>query len=468
MENSRFSRTYLVQYLFASIGNIIFFSEGMQFAWASSSIPKLLGNESYVTVTKEEAKWISNSYMIGDVVGGFFSFVIFNNISRKLSLYVSCLPVLTSLVGILFANSTLVLYFARFIGGVGRNMNLVAIPMYIGEIANPEIRGALGTFTNIFINLGMICVTAITTYVSIRASAIVGVVVATTALTLIHFVPESPYYLLMVSRKDDAKKSLQVLRQSKEVDKELDDLEVSIKKQMEQSESLVKKFSQLFTVRANLKAAFIAIFLKSLQMLTGVSVVIMHCHTIFEQATGSISPDVSTLIYYGVMFATCFFSTSIIDKFERRTLMVISCFLTWLVLTVQGIYFYLNMHGYDLTFLTWLSIFDLIFFSVAYRIGLGTVTFIMCSEIFAVNVKVAGVALSNVAFSLSSLIANIIFDYTEDSFGIHTPFWIFGGLAAVGAIFSAFVLPETKGKTLDEIQQMLASTKKRKEKNVIC
>ncbi|KAF5300122.1 hypothetical protein FQR65_LT09212 [Abscondita terminalis] len=463
------TRRYLVQCAFAIIGNLIFFSEGIQYGWASSVLPQLSKNDSYIPITHDESKWISNCYMIGDVVGGLFSFVLFNNMSRKLSLFTSCAPILLALTGIYFANSALTLCLARFVGGVGRSMNLVAIPVYIGEISNPEIRGALGTITNTIINVGIICVTAVTTYSSIGNGAILGIVFAGTAMVLIYFIPESPYYLLMKSRKEDAEKSLKILRQSEDVAQELADLRIAVNRQTNENDTLFKKFVLLFTVRSNLKSAGIGTFLKSMQMFTGLSAIIMHCHTIFAQAGGSMSPPVSSLIYYSFMSLSCLFAFLLVERFTRRTLMIVSCLLTSLVLIVQGIYFYVNTLGYNLQFLSWLPVFNLVFFSISYRLGLGTVSIIMCSEIFAVNVKVAGGVLCNIAFSSSSLIANVIFDYTADAYGMYTPFWIFGGCSAMGAVITAFCLPETKGKTLDEIQCLLASGKNtKKEKNEIC
>ncbi|KAF5300123.1 hypothetical protein FQR65_LT09213 [Abscondita terminalis] len=458
-------RSHLIQYLFAIMCNIIFLSEGMQYGWASSGLPVLLGNNSYTSITKEESKWISNSYIVGDVVGGLFSFVIFNNVSRKLSLYVSCVPVLVSHIGNYFANTATVFYITRFIGGVGRNMNLIIILMYVSEISNPEIRGTLGAFANVFLNTGVIGVTAITTYLSLKISAIVGIVIAIIPFTLIHFLPESPYYLVMVSRKTEAVKSLEILRQTRLVDQEFEDLCIAVKKQTTKNDTLVKKFLLLFTVKTNLKAAGIGMFLKSLQMFSGSSALIMHSHAIFEQAGGSMSPHVSSLIYNGATLFMCLCSTSVVERYPRRTLMITSCFLICLVLVAQGACFYITNFGYDFEFLTWLPVLNLVFFSICYRLGLSTVSIIMCSEIFAVNVKVAGGVLCNIAFSLSSLVANVIFDYTEDAFGMYTPFFIFGGCAAFGGVVSIFFLPETKGKTLDEIQEVIACGKRNSEHN---
>lgn len=151
-------------------------SDGMQFAWPSPAIPKLLQKDSPVRMTKDEAKWITQYYIMGNIAGVIVSFLIFNRRSRKLSIFISCLPILMSWIGILTTSSLTVLYIARFIGGVGRNMAYVVVPIYIGEIAAPNIRGILGTFMYIMMNIGVLMVYAMTPYLHLYVPPVVGIV----------------------------------------------------------------------------------------------------------------------------------------------------------------------------------------------------------------------------------------------------------------------------------------------------
>ncbi|KAF2881279.1 hypothetical protein ILUMI_24898 [Ignelater luminosus] len=456
-------RKYAVQYLAVFVATLGMLSDGMQFGWPSPAIPKLLREDSPIPMTKEQSKWVTQSYIAGNVAGVLLSFAIFNKLSRKISIFISSLPIIISWLGNLVASSISVLYVARFIGGVGRNMAYVAVPMYIGEIADPQIRGVLGTFMYIMMNVGVVAVYALTPYLPLSVSSITGLILAVVQILFLKFVPESPYYLITSGKEEEARKSLQTLRRSDDVEEELKTLIVAMKRQTAGNNRFKDSFSRLFTVRSNLKALGILLMLRAIQMLSGVSVMTMHIHMIFQQAGGHLTTEVSAIIYGVMMLSSCLFSMATTDRFGRKSLMIFSCLVTSLVLISQGFFFYVKIGvGYNLDYLAWLPILNIIGFVLAYRIGLGTIPIVMVSELFPANVKVAGVVLADLMYSVSSFISNALFEYTEDALGIFTPFWLFGGFCLVAVVFSILFVPETKGKTLEEIQYLLMN------KNTAC
>lgn len=446
-------KIYSISLVSATLGML---SDGMQFGWPSPAIPKLLREDSPIPMTKEQSKWVTQSYIAGNVAGVILSFAIFNKLSRKLSIFISSLPIIISWVGNLAASSIFVLYFVRFIGGVGRNMAYVAVPMYIGEIADPQIRGVLGTFMYIMMNVGVVAVYAITPYLPLSVTSTTGLIIAVAQILFLKFVPESPYYLIMSGKEEMTRKSLQTLRRSDDVEDELKTLTIAMKRQTAGSNRFRDSFSRLFTVRSNLKALGILLMLRAIQMLSGVSVMTMHIHMIFQQAGGNITTEISAIIYGFMMLSSCLFSMATTDRFGRKSLMIFSCLVTSLVLISQGFFFYVKIGiGNNVESLSWLPILNIIGFVLAYRVGLGTIPIVMVSELFPANVKVAGVVLADLMYSVSSFISNALFEYTEDALGIYTPFWIFGGFCLIAAVFSILFVPETKGKTLEEIQYLL-------------
>lgn len=422
-------------------------SDGMQFGWPSPAVPKLLSNNSSsFHLNKEQAKWITNFYIIGNICGLLISIMIFKKMSRKASLVTSCLPVLAAWFGILISRKVWMLFLARFIGGIGRNMIYVVVPMYIGEIANPNIRGALGSLIYGSMNVGVILVYTLTPYLALEVSSSVGLALALTQLALVYFIPESPYYLLTRNRLRDAENSLKVLRQTVNVEKELEDLTQAVARQTQQKSQI----TQLFKVSSNRRALLILLFLRFVQMFSGVSVMTMHIHSIFQEAGGNFPPERSALIYGVLMLLSCFCTMGIMDRYGRKSLMIFSCVTTAVVLLSQAAYLYCASRE-----IAWLPLLLVIAYIFTYRIGLGTVPMVMVGELFPTNVKVPGVVISDLVYSLSSLLANVVFQYTEEAFGMFAPFSIFGSVCLVTAILSAKYVPETKNKTLEEIQIIL-------------
>lgn len=421
-------------------------SDGMQFGWPSPAILKLRSTNATIALDKIVIKSITNVYILGNMCGLIISIVIFKRLSRKVSLIISSLPILIGWLGILISRASWMILFARFIGGIGRNMIYVVVPMYIGEIADPNIRGVLSSFIYSSMNIGVILVYALTPYFPVEVSPITGLTLAFVQLLLIFFIPESPYYFLTQNKVREAEHSLKILRQRANVDNELSEISEAVLRHTSQKSNT----SQLFKVSSNRKALSILSFLRFVQMFSGVSVMTMHIHSIFQKAGGNFTPEKSALIYAILMMFSCFCTMSFTDKFGRKTLMIFSCTTTASVLISQGIYLYSASGN-----LNWLPLTLVIAYVFTYRIGLGTVPMIMIGELFPTNVKVAGVVVSDLIYSVSSLLSNIVFQYTNETFGMHTPFFVFGGVCIVASVLSMKYVPETRNRTLEEIQMIL-------------
>lgn len=127
---------------------------------------------------------------------------------------------------------------------------------------------------------------------------------------MLKLVPESPYYLLMNDREDEARRSLMLLRSSNDVEDELKSLKVAVDRQTQEK----SKFSKVFTSKSNRKALGILLVLRGVQTLSGVSVMTMHIHLIFKEAGGNISAELSAIIYALMMLSSCVFSMATSDR----------------------------------------------------------------------------------------------------------------------------------------------------------
>lgn len=236
------------------------------------------------------------------------------------------------------------------------------------------------------------------------------------------------------------------------MDNELDTLTSAVTRQTRDAGS----FLQLFKKRSNRKALGIMLFLRFAQMMSGVSTVTMHIHSVFEQAGGKFTSQTSALIYGVMMLVSCVCTMGLMDKYGRRPLMTLSCLITAAILLLLGVYFYAKLAmRCDTDALSWLPTLLVVAFVFSYRFGLGTVPMVMVGELFPANVKVSGVVVSDLMYSVSSFSSNFLFQYTENELGMYAPFFIFATVCFVAAAFSYRCVPETRSRTLEEIQFLL-------------
>jgi SP family facilitated glucose transporter-like MFS transporter 8 len=153
-------------------------------------------------------------------------------------------------------------------------------------------------------------------------------------------------------------------------------------------------------------------------------------------------------------------STLLVDKAGRRVLLMFSSTVMAACLAVLGLCFYLQTHGYDVSSISWLPLASVAVFIVVFSMGFGPVPWIMLGELFPNNVK--GIA-SAVTAAFNWILAFVVtksFQNLLDLLGSPITFWLFAVMCVVGTIFTAALVPETKGKDLEDIQLELSVRKK--------
>jgi SP family facilitated glucose transporter-like MFS transporter 8 len=153
-------------------------------------------------------------------------------------------------------------------------------------------------------------------------------------------------------------------------------------------------------------------------------------------------------------------STLLVDKAGRRILLLLSSTVMAVCLTTLGLCFHLQSHGHGVTSISWLPLASVATFIVVFSMGFGPIPWTMLGELFPSNVKGAASALSAafnwiLAFAVTKSFQNLL-----DVLGSPVTFWLFAVMCIVGTIFTAVLVPETKGKTLEEIQLQLSGLQK--------
>ncbi|KAG5320679.1 TRET1 protein, partial [Pseudoatta argentina] len=431
---------------------------GAMMGWTSPVLPNLEKNGGPLEspISSEQSSWIGSLMALGAIFGSFVAGYLGEKLGPKRALLSCLVPYLIGWILIASAGHVAQLYVARLILGLALSIVFTIIPMYNGEIAEVSIRGALGSFLQLFITIGFLYAYAIGPFVSYTIFWILCAILPIIFFISFLFMPESPYFLLRRGRRDEAIASLAKLRSKSEaaIQKEADEIQVILDEAFKTQVSIL----DLFKVKVNIKALGHTCALASFQQFTGINVVLFYLQNIFIAAGGSIPTDVAPIIIGVVQIIASAVTPVVVDRSGRRMLLVISGIGETVSLCAMGLYFYLKevQHATDVVDqISWLPIVSLVIFIATYCVGWGPLPWAVMGEMFDPNVKAkaSGITVSVcwfLAFLLTKFVSNI-----EQALGNYASFWMFAGFCLVSVLYTIFLLPETKGKTLQQIQDEL-------------
>ena len=334
----------------------------------------------------------------------------------------------------------------------------MVLPTYTCEISIPSIRGILGTFFHLSLVIGFLLCSVLGLEglgLSWRWITIICTTAPILFLVSVIFVPESPYYLLKKGRRNEAYKAMRRLRGAAyHMDPEFNLLETAVKMQMGQTSHI----TDLFQWWA-LKPCLVSVWLHVFQQISGPNAVFSYTVLIFSAAGSDSDPQLSAVICNIIRLVVAGLATCLVDLVGRRLLLVTSEAGMAIAMLALGTSFHLQDQDPNLyATLGWLPLFSLILFTVSFSIGLGPMTWMMTAEIVPRQVK--GPAISIAAFINWSLafIVTKTFDDMQTAMTAAGAYWLYGSFSALGFIFCLLFMPETKGKTYEEIQMFFGNS----------
>ncbi|KAM8708633.1 hypothetical protein ACLKA7_015580 [Drosophila subpalustris] len=432
------------------------FAAGTLLGWTSPAETSIVdGSANYdFDVSTEQFSWVGAFMTLGAACVCIPIGFLINQIGRKWTMLLLVLPFIVGWAMLIWAQNVVMMYVARFILGIAGGAFCVTAPMYTGEIAQKDIRGTLGSFFQLMITIGILFVYGLGAGLNVFWLSIICGLIPIVFGVIFFFMPESPTYLVSKGRSESAVQSIQWLR-GKEYDyaPELEELHQTDREIREQRVNIWAALTRPVTI----KAMSISLGLMFFQQVSGINAVIFYSEGIFEAAKTGIDSSLSTILIGVMQVVATLASTIVVDKLGRRLLLLASGIVMALSTTAIGVYFFLkDQDENSVANLGWLPVASLCIFIIMFSIGYGPVPWLMMGELFATDIKgFAGSIAGTTNWVLAFIITKTFKNLTE-GLGSGPTFWLFSGLTVVGVFFVFFVVPETKGKSLNEIQQELA------------
>ncbi|MCL7034900.1 hypothetical protein MKW94_027481 [Papaver nudicaule] len=383
---------------------------------------------------------------IGAMVGAITSGSIADFIGRKGAMRMSSAFCIAGWLSIYFAKDALALDVGRLATGYGMGVFSYVVPVFIAEIAPKNLRGALTTLNQLMISCGVSTSFLIGPILPWRSLALFSLFPCVIMLVGLFFIPESPRWLAKIGKQKEFEAALQQLW-GREANTHSEAAEIT-----NCTESLQQlpqaRLRDLFQI-GYLHSVTIGVGLMVCQQFGGINGVLFYLRQTFVSA--GFPPDLGTTICAILPIFVTAVGASLIDRAGRRALLLVSA--TGLVLGcfLAGAAFFMKDHELLLEAVPALIVTGILVYIGSFCIGMAAVPWVVMSEIFPINVKGVAGSLTTLVSWFGTWVASYTYNYLMN-WSTYGTFFIYAVINGLAIIFIARVVPETKGKTLEEIQ----------------
>jgi sugar porter (SP) family MFS transporter len=440
----------------ASLGGLLF---GYDTAVISGTLSMV---RSQFALNAAMEGWYVSSALVGCVVGVSFAGWLSDKYGRKKVLLVAAALFTISAIGCAFISSFSTLAIYRLIGGMGVGIASMLSPMYISEISPPAIRGKLVSLYQLAITVGILGSYLInawllnqsagqTIFVSSKLTMVfktevwrgmLGMEAIPAALffILLIFVPESPRWLVIKGKIEKAK--LILIKTSGEHESEIEI------KEIRESLETEKKSKNLILEPGIKLAVFLGVSLAVLQQFTGIDAIIYYGPRIMETAGFALNDALASQVIIGsINLIFTILAILLIDRFGRKPLLLSGTLGMFVSVIIIGFLFYFNQAEGVLL----LSL--LLVFIASFAFSLGPVVWVILSEIYPTKIRGRAMSIATMAVWIGTALLGQFLPLSLDNLGPAVTFWIFGFFCIPTMWIGWKIMPETKGKTLEEIEK---------------
>jgi SP family xylose:H+ symportor-like MFS transporter len=412
--------------------------------------------------------FVVSSALIGCIIGGLAGGWVSTNIGRKRGLVIAAVLFLVSALGAAAPEFPFApighggpgymgfFVFYRILGGIGVGLASMLSPMYIAEIAPPKVRGNLVAWNQFAIIFGMLVIYFVNFGISKTGSGdawlnvigwrymfLSGTIPAALFLLLLLLVPETPRFLMLKGDEDGARKVLSKLVTPEERERELSEIRASLSEHHS---------GNLFSYGAPL--IFIGIMVSVFQQFVGINVVLYYATDIFKGMGMSTNASLmQTIIVGAVNLLFTVVAILSVDHFGRKPLQIIGALIMAVSMISLGADFWLGGKGM-------VALVCMLVYIAGFAVSWGPVTWVLLSEIFPNQIRGKAMAVAVAAQWIANYLVSWTFPmldknpYLVEHFNHGFAYWIYGGMSVLAALFMWRFVPETKGRSLEQMEKL--------------
>ena len=430
-----------------------------------------LANPAQANAANSLLGFVVSSALIGCIIGGLIGGWVSTNVGRKRGLIIAAVLFLISALGASapefpFAPighggpgymANFIVY--RIIGGIGVGLASMLSPMYIAEIAPPKIRGNLVAWNQFAIIFGMLVIYFVNFGISKVGSGdawlnsigwrymfLSGAIPAGLFLLLLFFVPETPRYLMLKGNESGARAVLAKLVSAEDGERELSEIRASLS---EHHSGRLFSFGALVII--------IGLMLSVFQQFVGINVVLYYATDIFQGMGMTTNASLlQTIIVGAVNLTFTVVAILTVDRFGRRPLQIVGALVMAVSMATLGTAFWIG--GQSM-----LALIAMLVYTAGFAVSWGPVTWVLLSEIFPNQIRGKAMALAVAVQWIANYLVSWTFPildknpYLVEHFKHGFAYWIYGVMGILAALFMWRMVPETKGRSLEQMEALWQS-----------
>ncbi|MDR2230540.1 MAG: sugar porter family MFS transporter [Flavobacteriaceae bacterium] len=431
--------------LVASVGGLLF---GYDTAVISGAIGFM---RSFYQLSDIMTGWVASCALLGCIAGAMYSGKLSDRAGRKKVLMLSAVLFTISSIGTAMAPSLWFFVLFRIIGGMGIGIASMLSPMYISEMAPAPVRGRLISVFQLGIVTGILVIYFVNAYIAGIHNEVwnistgwrwmfgSGIIPSVIFILLLITVPESPRWLASQKKQSEALVILSQINGNTAAQQELDSINESLKDEA--------PFSLASLKGSKLKKALITgILLAVFSQFTGINAIMYYAPEIFKSTgTGTDSAFIQTILVGVINVVFTLVAIKYVDSWGRKKLLLTGISGMTVCLFIVGLAFYTQQQGY----LVLIAILGYIAF---FAMSLGPLTFVVIAEIFPTKSRATAMSIATFFLWLAVFLVSQTFPILIGSIGSAYTFWLYTLISVLAFLFIRKNIPETKGKTLEEIE----------------
>jgi SP family sugar porter-like MFS transporter len=459
--DAKFNRAYIFAIaLTAALGGLMF-----GYDWVVIGGAELFYEKYFHLASALQIGWAMSSALIGALAGALFAGTSSDKLGRKPLLVLSGLLFVVTSIGTGLAPNFLFFVANRLLGGVAIGIASNLSPLYIAEVAPASMRGRLVSVNQLTIALGVMAAQIAnwliaqpmlpgTTVDQIPFDSwnvqtawrwMFGVTAVPAAIFFIamFFVPESPRWLAKKGRSEKSLKVLEKIGGAAYAERSVKDIEATLVNEIDKVD-----LRELLAPKM-LKILLLGVVLAVFQQWCGINVIFQYGSRIFADAGYAVSGILFSIVITGVVAVLMtFVAIATVDHWGRRGLMLSGAFGLTLIYLATGWAYHEHITGLVPVILVVAAI-------ACYCCTLAPITWVILSEIFPNRIRGGAMSVSVVALWLGNFLLSQTFPVMYEKLGLANCFWVYAAICLAGFLFIFFKLPETKGKTLEQIEREL-------------